>query len=438
MEKPKLPFQYPEQKNSNPNLVLELSMHIAILSDPNNFHTRKWARALALAGAKVTVFSFEAEESGGLHVSVPGRGDLEQALIECVQVKPLFRRKGKYSYLSYLYSGEELGKELDRRNVDIVNALNITPFGVWALQTGRKPLIASALGADILEYPPGLELSPALKQRSWDNVEGSVTGRGYGLKRRFHRGQVEKVLRYADLVTGDNQTLLDCMRDWFRVDEQRMKLLRWGVEPELFESSETEQERVREQFGIQKGETVILSPRGAKAVYQGDIIIDAFERLLANGYADCRFIMLGAGYEVANNVEWRALALEKQYPNFRFVREQIPRETVALLWKEVDVFVSAPVYDGYSASLAEGRYVGAVPLVNDIPATRELIRHGENGWIVDPFTAEGLAKALEQVLKDLPEVKNKFGPTNRKWIEAHSMQSTSAEMFLQWCELLIT
>ena len=97
--------------------------------------------------------------------------------------------------------------------------------------------------------------------------------------------------------------MLDKMRDWFAVPEKKMKLLRWGVEPELFQANENQSEQIRKKFGIQPGQPVIFSPRGAKAIYQGDIIIDAFEKLLVAGHSECRFIMLGAGYEIAKKVD---------------------------------------------------------------------------------------------------------------------------------------
>lgn len=374
-----------------------------------------------MAGAQVTVFSF---------APVP------ESEAEGIQIKPPGRQMGDYRYLSYRFGGRALRKAMDERGVEVVNALNLTPFGVWALQAGKRPLIASALGADVLEYPPKLDLSPVLAARSWDNVEGGAAHHRYGWKRRLHRRQVGRVLKGADLVTGDNQTLLDAMGDWFGVPASKMKLLRWGVEPELFEANETRQNEIRRKFGITPGQTVIFSPRGAKAIYQGDIIIEAFEKLLVAGHTDCRFIMLGVGYEVANKVENLAWKLEEQYPNFQFVREQLPREEVSLLWKEVDVFVSAPVYDGYSAALAEGRYVGAVPVVNDIPATRELVQHQQNAWFSEPFTVNQLASDLEEIIKELPRWKTAFAEKNQAWIRENSLMMSSAETFLGWCKVL--
>ena len=111
-------------------------MRIGILSDPNNFHTRKWAKALERAGNEVTVFSFENNHASEIHA---------------IRVKPAFSTGDKFTYLSYLASGARLRDALAQENIDLVNALNVTPFGVWGRMSGFHPLVISAMGADIFE-----------------------------------------------------------------------------------------------------------------------------------------------------------------------------------------------------------------------------------------------------------------------------------------------
>lgn len=401
-------------------------MHIGILSSPNNFHTRKWARALIGQGAAVTVFSFEASKFDEFPT---------------VRLDAPFAGKGTFNYFSYQRGGKVLRQALEAHQVDVLNALNVTPFGVWAGRSGFRPLIQSALGADILEYPPTIAQSPFLKYRSWDNPAGKknrVFRTVQGLKRKFHRGQVHQALKAGDLITGDNQYLIDCIHDWFGIEEGQLRLLRWGVEPELFpgKMDAASEEAVR-YFGLPEGKKVVLSPRGVKAIYQGDLILDAFAKVLATGRADTYFLMLSAGYTVPEAFRAKAMLLMEQYPLFRFLDHEVPRELMYQLWPGVDVMVSAPVYDGYSAALAEGRFAGVIPVVNGIPANRELIRHGENGWIADPFTPEKLTTDLQYILDHCGNLRARFSESNRSWINQYSLVSENAGQFIGWCEALL-
>lgn len=396
-------------------------MRIAILSDPNNFHTQKWAKALENAGADVVVMSFDTYEGSDLMA---------------IQLKPPIGRNGKYSYLDYLRGGKVLNAALKTYKIDVLNPLNITPFGVWAMQSRFKPVIACAFGADILEYPPKSEITEILATRGWDAQDLNVNGSKkwiQSLKRRYYRKKVAEALQYADLITGDNQFLVDCMANWFAVPPSKLRLLRWGVEPELFDITDDEKEALKKRFGIQAGQKVVLSPRGAKPLYQADIILNAFELALHQHPSNVKFIMLGAGYLISSSVSQKAEKMMKSFPNFLFVPEVLARETLYGLWNFVDIFISAPIYDGYSAALAEGRYIGAIPIVNPIPAHEELIIHNQNGWISTPFTSEQVAKDLDFILENISSIKPKFALENRKWILAESLMHKNALTFLQEC-----
>lgn len=400
-------------------------MRIALLNDPNNFHTQKWAAALEGAGAHVTVFSFDEDRDSGLtHVQlpVPGGGP-------------------NFDYRAYLRGGPALAEALDKHQIDLLNALNVTPFGVLAARSRFRPFVASAIGADLLEYPPRISMSPVLRHRSWSNPGDSRSLRRrirQEVLRRYYRRRVAEALTAADLVTGDNQQLVDAAVSWFGIDPAQVRLLRWGVEPDMFAADPDSLDQLRQKLGIAEGMRVLLSPRGAKPVYHGETILEAFAQLLEGGLQDKHLLMLSAGYEIPAVVTQKAKQLESLYPNFSFFSEVLSRGEAHALWNLVDLFISTPAYDGYSAALAEGRFIGAIPLVNDIPAHRELIRHQENGWVIAETTAGEMAGAIQAILPELEKWKAKFAPPNRAWIEEHSLLSRNADLFMGWAEELLT
>jgi glycosyltransferase involved in cell wall biosynthesis len=403
-------------------------MHIGVLSLPGNFHCEKWAKALAAAGAQVTVFSFE------------GGKNFEGTTVKTVELVPPVVWGGRYRYPSYYLSAGRLRYELERRKVDVLHPLHLTPFGSWGVWSGFKPMIAAAMGADVLEYPPQAAHLQQPGVRTWREANVQHTPLAKLKARwlnRFFRARVQQVLTYADIITGDNMPLVDAMRNWFTVDPEKIRLLRWGLEPELFDFTDDVRQAVRAQFGAAPGARVVLSPRGANALYQADIIIAAFEELLHSGPPGYHYIMLGAGYDLAGAVQQKALQLEAQYPNFRFVREQLPRLAVYRLWSITDVFISAPIYDGYSAAVAEGRYAGAIPVLNNIPGNTEIIQHGYNGMLVHPFTPRQLVATLQDVHQHFDQYKHEFAPRNRAWILEHSVLHANAAKLVHWADALL-
>ncbi len=392
-------------------------MHIAVLCDPASFHTRKWSQALQRNGAQVTVFSFSGAKVEG---------------VKCVQIKPRFTRNGRLTYASFLYTTKALKEALEVHQVDVLNPINITPYGVWAARSSFRPIAAVAMGADILEYPPAIKDLP---KAAWTNAEApGLLGKALNrFKYHFFRHHVQRALNAAAYITGDNLVLTQAVQDYFDIPSDRITLNRWGVETDLFHPSEERLEKLRQKYGISPGQPVVLSPRGMKPVYQGGIILEAFEQMLKRG-STAKYLMFSAGYEVPIQVKKQAEAMMSLYPNFHFQEAVILRREVIELWSLVDVFISAPLYDGYSNAVAEGRYAGAIPLVNAIPGNREILEHGETGWFVEPFDPPNLVAALEEMLSHLPTYKTQFHEKSLPWILEHSVLDRNIQRFLRGVE----
>lgn len=405
-------------------------MHIGILSDPSNFHTLKWARNLCLAGAQVTVFSFDADQP-----------EVQGLPIRFVQVPAAFAWKGNATYLSFLFSGKSLRKAVKAAGIQVLFPINVTPFGVWAVRSNTGlPIVQFAVGADILEFPPANEHNtPDLATRSWDSTLTPPSWISVILKKAkkaLYRKQVAHALTRSHRIMADNQVLIEAIKNWFYIPKEKVFLNRGGVEPELFVRDENTMRQLSSRLGIPLNVPLLLSPRGMKPIYQGDIILDALAKVLEQGEKETHFLMLSAGYPVPAELEAKAEILKLRYPNFHYYTQMLSREEVYALWTITDIFISVPIYDGYSAALAEGRFVGAIPIVNDIPATRELLTHQQNAWIVPTFTSQALAAAITQVLKNKMALKQTFATENKTWIEQYSMMKDSAQKVIQWAEEL--
>jgi hypothetical protein len=395
-------------------------IHIGVLADPAHFHTRKWVKGLQGAGAEATVFSFF---------------ERPVEAFRTVHVPPAASWRGQITYASYVFSGGRLRDAARRAGIDVMNAIDITPYGVWGRRSGFRPLVGIAMGADILEYPPlGVPL-PFPPGRDWagDGKKSWLSG----LRRAFFRSMVQDVLSGCALASGDNWQLVQALRDWFKMEAGRTMLNRWGVEPELFEPDPARQQVLRKRLGLHESLPLILFPRGLKPVYQGDVHLDACERLLSEPHPPAQLLLLSAGYSGPEAWRQRARDLAAAHPAFHFAEELLSREDMGQLWLMTDILVNTPVYDGYSNALSEGRYAGAVPIVNDIAAHREVLEYGLHAWLAEPFGPERLAEVLREVTASLAACRQRCAGANRQWVLENALLSAHSAAFVAACQQLI-
>ena len=73
-------------------------------------------------------------------------------------------------------------------------------------------------------------------------------------------------------------------------------------------------------------------------------------------------------------------------------------------------------------SVLEAMSCGSVPIVSDLPALREWVQDGWNGYLVPPSDTDQLAAQIIDVLKH-PEIAAEWARRNRKLVEEKANQA---------------
>jgi alpha-1,3-mannosyltransferase len=76
-------------------------------------------------------------------------------------------------------------------------------------------------------------------------------------------------------------------------------------------------------------------------------------------------------------------------------------EELGSILKECNYFVSASIFESFGIALTEAMSSGLVPIVQDIPAHREQVEDGVNGFIVDFNNPEKAAQKILKVLQNI-------------------------------------
>ncbi len=350
--------------------------HILFMGDACSVHTQRWVSAMAGRGWRCTVVSRQAADIAGATVHALDTPD------------------GSWPWFAAVPRVRALARALAP---DLVHGHYITSYGMWAASCGRRPLVLSAWGSDILVSPHASRLVRWLT--GW-------------------------TLRRAQLITADSQDTLAAIAGYG--PRGRLEQVLWGADTSRF----------RPVAAADKGDRFrIVSLRAWEPLYRIDVVIDAVAALLdalPHIRAQVELHLLGGGsQEDALRERVAALGLT---PIVHF-HGRVDELRMAELVNAAHVSVSIPQSDATSVSLLESMAAGLPVIVSDLAANRQWV-DSRGGFVVDGASASAVAQAL-LALASQPSLALAMGRHNRAAVEPEASRHAQMDrMHQHYCRLL--
>ncbi len=222
----------------------------------------------------------------------------------------------------------------------------------------------------------------------------------------------------------------------YGIPRQRTAVFPWGVDLKQFHPGARRAQpviraaaRVPSRHAIPRRRPqgmVILCNRSWEARYGVDVMARAFV-MAAGALPGATLILLGAG---SQGEKIRSI-LER---GGRMGRVQfgghVRQSEIHRWYRKADLFVSPSHVDGSSVSLMEAMASGTPPLVSDIPANREWVKHNVNGWLFRDGDPEDLAQRLIWIAGRRAAL-NRIGRAARKTAEQRADWTRNFKVLLE-------
>lgn len=129
-----------------------------------------------------------------------------------------------------------------------------------------------------------------------------------------------------------------------------------------------------------------------------DVLLDATELIIESG-VPISLRLVGGSYgelEVDKIIEERV----RRAPLVGIVKPigEVTHDHILSLLRDSFVYTQPSRYESQGIALLEAMAAGRVVVASDLPAIREYIRHGENGFLVEPENSRALADTLQIIL----------------------------------------
>ena len=346
-------------------------MRLVLLGDGDSPHLLKWARALA---PQVELW---AASSRGFAPGFDGLVPAARRL--ALDTQPTFDG-GNVALLGQL---PRLAAWLKLARPDWIHAHYLTSHGTLAWLATRLlgapgRLVGSAWGSDILVTP---ERSAAL------------------------RWLTTRVLRACVLSTSDSQVMTARMRV---LGAHEVMTFPFGLEslPSLPGA---------------KQDQLFFANRGLEALYDPARVLQLFARV-AQDWPDAQLVVANEGAlrgALAQQAAAAGLA-----GRVRFIG-RVDATTQAGWYARARWYVSLPQSDSVSVSVLEALAHGCIPILSDLPANRELVQHGDNGWVAQDAQLPSVADLLPLLARA-----EAIAAANHAWVAGHAMFGPCVSTFL--------
>ncbi|MHA2142399.1 MAG: glycosyltransferase family 4 protein [Candidatus Thorarchaeota archaeon] len=350
-------------------------MRLLLISNPANIHTANWYDGLSTEGIDVDVL-YEKTWSGnekeqyvecdlleakrGISLIIHSLCRLRVSSV----IRDLLARNNVHQRLDFL--SKILDRIVEDKGYDMIHAHGLAAAALLASKGAFRPFSISVWGSDILLHPkrkPYLVhlMKDALKEASFIHVQGKLTA--------------EKVIEMVPEV------------------KDKIVIATWGADTNRFKPGENQINL--KTMHLPEGRR-ILSFRALFPLYRVSTIIEAFKQIVLD-YEDVHLVVGGNGPEKAN---LETLVTQLQLDDRVFFVGHVGRDMMSDIFSSSHFYVQFPESDGVPITAMEAMASGLPLISSAVGDISTLVKHGENGLLVDDDSPDALADAMKKILDD--------------------------------------
>lgn len=331
-------------------------MRICYITNLNSIYAIRWIQPIIDAKHEVYVLSYSQD-----HLPLPGAKEIINLTHQTNLRKIRFGLWGIW-----------LRSYVKKIQPDILHAHQIPAAGWIGAIAGFHPFVVSGWGSDFLIEPH---------------------------KSVFRRILTKFVLSRTDFVTVPSKIMCIAACD-LGFPENRIYLIPWGVETNIFKPNDSIRRKVRQRLNLQENTPILFCPRGIRPVYNIDIVIEACHTIL-HKFPDLRLLLLN--YNLLpdyQNKLFHLIASVNMETNVIWLPTQTSIDDMASLYQISDIVISIPTSEGYGFSPYEAMACGIPTIISDLPVFQDDLQDGTHVLKVPVGDSHKTSAAIESIFED--------------------------------------
>lgn len=312
-------------------------MRICFLADGKSIHTKRWCEYFLSQGFEIHLITFRETVLPGVKVHFVNCGNIDVS----------------GSNKKVLLKVPKIRRLIKKIKPDILHAHYATSYGITGALSGFHPYVVTALGSDVLISP---------------------------FQNKLYKTLLKFVFRKADWITAMSDPMKEIMIS-LGAHKDKISTVIFGIDLDVFNDNNR---------SVSKDAFTLISTRNFEDVYNIDLLVQAIA-LVKDQIPQLKVHLIGGGskeHPIRSQIE------ELDLNDVVQIHGRLPQPQIADLLRESHVFVSVSSSDGNNISLNEAMACGCFNVVSDIPANRQWITDGVNGFFTRSITPEEIAKSI--------------------------------------------
>jgi glycosyltransferase involved in cell wall biosynthesis len=206
-------------------------------------------------------------------------------------------------------------------------------------------------------------------------------------------------LHHADAIASEGDLQSRELVELFHVPKEKIFILPDGVELDFIQRCISNSRITKRELGIDDADLVLINVNRLAPNKGVNYLIDALWILNNRTGLNVKLILVGAGPEEPKiKGQIRRLGLEDKVVHFK----NIPDELMFQLYTLADISVTPTLYEGLPLVILEAMACGKPIVASNVAEVPQVVRHGENGFLVPPRDPEAMVNAILEIYnKDL-------------------------------------
>lgn len=235
---------------------------------------------------------------------------------------------------------------------------------------------------------------------------------------RFKKPISKLVLKNADAVIALTEDMKKAIKKIYNRD---VLVIPNGIDLEKFE--DLSRVTFRKRWKIEDEEKILTFVGTLRPIKGVEYLIRAM-KIIRQKNADARLMLVGNGEEREKLEKLVKELILEEYVRFigKVQNEEVPEYMAAS-----DIFILPSLSEGFPVTVLEAMASGLPIIVTRVRGLQEIIKDGENGFLVEPKNPEQIAEKVLMLLED-DELRERISKNNKEQAEGYSWESVVARL----------